>query len=115
MAMDRRNFIRSSSLLAVASSVLPSPANEAKDRKGFLSVAFLTDVHVKPLEAAETGMRKAFRHVNSLKHKPDFILNGGDSIMDALAADKDKTQVQWNLWNRILQEENKLPVHHIIG
>ncbi|HYO20847.1 MAG TPA: metallophosphoesterase [Flavisolibacter sp.] len=113
--MDRRHFLRNSSLLTVGSSVLPSLENESENKKASLSIAFLTDVHIKPSDVAETGMRKAFRHVNALKNKPDFILNGGDSIMDALAVDKTKTEQQWNLWNRVLQEENKLPIHHIIG
>lgn len=113
--MDRRHFLRNSSLLTVGSSVLPSLENESENKKASLSIAFLTDVHIKPSDVAETGMRKAFRHVNALKNKPDFILNGGDSIMDALAVDKTKTEQQWNLWNKVLQEENKLPIHHIIG
>ena len=113
--MKRRDFVRNSSLLVAGTGFLPAYSVNDEIKKSSLRIAFLTDVHVKPTEAAETGMRKAYRHVNALKNKPDFILNGGDAIMDALAADKVKTQTQWDVWNKILAEENKLPIHHIIG
>ena len=111
--MKRRDFVRNSSLLAGAG--LFSPSSFAENKKASLRIAFLTDVHVKPTEVAEGGMRKAYRHVNALKSKPDFILNGGDAIMDALAIDKAKTQEQWDVWNRVLAAENRLPIYHIIG
>lgn len=114
--MDRRKFLRNSSLLTIGSGLLPTTTLMAEEpKKSTVKVAFLTDVHVKPTEVAETGMRKAFRHVNALKDKPDFIINGGDAIMDALAADKQKTEAQWTVWNRVLAEENRLPIYHIIG
>lgn len=115
--MDRRKFLWNTSLLTAGAGILPNKQIIAEEdsRKPLLKMAFLTDVHIKPDPTAETGMRKAFRHVNALKNKPDFIINGGDAIMDALAADKAKTTVQWNLWNNILAAENKLPIYHVIG
>ena len=114
--MDRRKFITNTSLLAIGSSILTSKADAAPQaKKDDLQVAFLSDVHVKPTAAAEAGMRKAFRHVNSLKQKPDFIINGGDAIMDAMASNKAKTQAQWDVWNKVLNSENHLPVYHVIG
>jgi 3',5'-cyclic AMP phosphodiesterase CpdA len=114
--MDRRKFITNTSLLAIGSSILTSKAEAAPQaKKDDLQVAFLSDVHVKPTAAAEAGMRKAFRHVNSLKQKPDFIINGGDAIMDAMASNKAKTQAQWDVWNKVLNSENHLPVYHVIG
>ena len=112
--MNRRKFLRNTSLAAAGSSLL-FPVGAEEQKKAALTVAFLTDVHIKPIEVAETGMRRAFRHLNALRKKPDFILNGGDAIMDAMAATKEKTQEQWDLWSSILREENRLPIHHIIG
>lgn len=117
--MNRRKFLQNSSLLAVGSTVASSAALateiETNKKKEALVVAFLSDIHVKPSEAAEAGMRRAFRHVNALKSKPHFIINGGDAIMDAMAADKQKTQAQWDVWDRILNAENRLPIYHVIG
>ena len=115
--MNRRKFIASTSLLAIGGNLISSAKTTAapQSNKDSLQFAFLSDVHVKPTPAAEAGMRKAFQHVNSLKEKPEFIINGGDAIMDALAADKVKTQAQWDVWNKVLSAENRLPLYHVIG
>ncbi len=112
--MKRRNFIQGFSALSLLATVSPASVvkGEARKKRSF-KVAFITDIHVKPTEVAETGMRNALRHVNNLK--PDFIINGGDSIMDAMAADKAKTQAQWDVWHKAMNAENKLPIYHCIG
>ena len=113
--MQRRKFLQNISLI---SAVAPLPtithAQTAKKKKYF-TTAFISDIHIKPSEIAEAGMHKALQNINQLKQQPDFIINGGDSVMDALAADKEKTKTQWNLFNKIMQAENKLPVKHCIG
>ena len=70
---------------------------------------------MKPGIVPETGMAKVLQHAQRLDPPVDFIINGGDSIMDALQADKQKTQAQWDLFHSILQKENRLPVYHCIG
>jgi 3',5'-cyclic-AMP phosphodiesterase len=113
--MQRRKFLQNISL-ASAACTLPGPSSAAPpQKKKQFTAAFITDIHIKPLEVAEAGMKKALQHINQLKQKPDFIINGGDSIMDALAADKEKTKTQWDLFNTILQAENSLPVKHCLG
>lgn len=113
--MQRRKFLQNIGAASLAATI--PVATNAADKKNKLSfiAAHITDVHVKPDPVAEQGMRKAFRHVNTLKQKPYFIINGGDAIMDAIAADKNNTQAQWDVWNKIISEENKLPIHHCIG
>lgn len=115
--MNRKKFLRQSTLVAAASALFPLTAfaGEGAKKKKSLKVAFLSDVHVKPTEISEDGMRRALKHVNSLSSLPEFIINGGDSIMDAMGADKQKTQEQWDVWHRVLNKENKLPVYHVIG
>ena len=113
--MDRRKFIGNSSLLALGTGLLPGTSSlaSAPVKSSSIRTVFLSDVHVKPTEVAEAGMRRAFRKANTLK--PDFIINGGDSIMDAMAADRQKTREQWDVWNKVFNEENRLPVYHAIG
>lgn len=117
--MKRKNFLRNISALSLAGFLSPGAvtAGSTDDSRKKLSfrLAFMSDVHIKPTETAEIGMRKAFKHVNAIKPKPDLIMNGGDAVMDALAADKINTQLQWDIWNRILAEENRLPMQHCIG
>lgn len=111
--MKRRNFLQNIFLSAGALTV--SMSGNAAIKKGSFRVGFLSDVHVKPTTTAEEGMSKAFRHVNALANKVDFIINGGDAIMDALKASKEKVQQQWDVWNKVLAKENKLPIYHCIG
>lgn len=40
---------------------------------------------------------------------------GGDSIMDSLAATKESTQAQWDLFHQIIEKENRLPIYSCIG
>ena len=112
--MKRSTFLKSSAVV-IGGSMLPSFsfAEESKHRP--LRFAHLTDIHVKPGIIPETGMAKAFQHAQKLSPKIDFIINGGDSIMDALEADKAKTQTQWDLFHKILKQENSLPIYHCIG
>jgi 3',5'-cyclic AMP phosphodiesterase CpdA len=113
--MQRRKFLQQMGAASVIATVPLAAGAAVTKPKLSLLVAHLTDVHVKPDPVAEAGMRKAFRHVNALKHPPHFIINGGDAIMDAMAADKNTTQAQWDVWNKILAQENKLPIYHCIG
>ncbi len=113
--MQRRKFLQTITALSAAAS-LPVTANATSEkRKQKFTTAFISDIHIKPLAIAEAGMAKALQNINQLKDKPNFIINGGDSIMDALAVDKEKTATQWQLFNKIMQAENKLPVKHCIG
>lgn len=112
--MKRKNFLQTSSAV-IGSILLPSLSFANDEKKKPLRFAFLSDIHVKPGTIPEVGMAKALNHVQRLSPKVDFIINGGDSIMDALAIDKENTQIQWNLFKSILQKENSLPVYHTIG
>ena len=112
--MNRKTFVRNIGLAVTGAGLLPSVA-QAKSKKKSIRFAHLTDIHVKKGEIPETGMAKAFHHAQSLSPKVEFIMNGGDSIMDALQADKQKTQEQFQLYKTILQNENSLPIYYTIG
>jgi 3',5'-cyclic AMP phosphodiesterase CpdA len=111
--MLRRSFLQNIGALAGAAA-LPLPL-EASPAGKSIRFAYITDIHVKPGEVPEKGMAKALQHVQQSKFRPAFIMNGGDSIMDALEADKQKTQQQFTLFKTILAKENSLPIHHCIG
>lgn len=110
--MQRRSFLQTAGAIAGAFA-MPLPSTAAETAKKSLRFAFISDIHVKSGEIPESGMAKALQHVQ--KQKPEFIINGGDAIMDALAADKQKTQEQFTLFKKILAKENNLPIYHTIG
>jgi 3',5'-cyclic AMP phosphodiesterase CpdA len=113
--MKRSEFLQNT-VAVIGAGLLPSISFAEENKKpGKIRFAYLTDTHVKPDAIAEAGMAKAFHHAQSVKPKVDFIINGGDSIMDSLEADKQKTQTQWDLFHSILKNENSLPIYHCIG
>jgi 3',5'-cyclic-AMP phosphodiesterase len=111
--MKRRDFLATIPLVGGATAF--AAREEETARKKSFRVAHLTDIHVKPGEIPEKGMAKALQAAQALKPKADFIINSGDSIMDALEADKTSVTNQWKLFQKILKEENDLPVYHAIG
>ena len=112
--MDRSAFIKTALLTAAVPFLGFGEVKENK-KSTPLRFAHLTDIHVKEGIIPESGMAKALQAANALKDSPSFIINGGDSIMDALEANKEATQLQWDIFKRILNDNNKLPIHHCIG
>ncbi len=96
------------------SSSRPARANEP-GRKRALRVAHLTDIHVQPELRAGEGMSQCVQHVNKLVDRPDLILFGGDCIMDAFEQTRDRTILQWKLWDSVLAAENSIPTYACIG
>src|SRR5687768_15637322 len=112
--MKRKDFLQTTAAV-VGGSLLPATSLGSPLKKKILRVAHLSDIHVKPGIIPESGMAKALHHVQQLRDKIDFIINGGDAIMDALAVSRENTQVQFDLFKSILQKDNSLPVYHTIG
>jgi len=59
-----------------------------ENKEILFSVAFMTDIHVQPERGAVEGFTMALESANGLK--PDFIMTGGDLVMDALAVDYER-------------------------
>ena len=113
--MKRRDFIGNSAGLGAAVLTNPSAILTTQIKKPPIRVAHLTDFHVKPGKDIEASVAKAMHHAQILVPEIDFIINGGDAIWDSLEADKEKTQIQWDLFTSILKKEISLPVYHCIG
>ena len=113
---NRRKFIQTS-LLATAATpglIATLPGESTKSKKS-LRLVHMTDIHLEPGGPSQKGFVKTLRKINELEEKPVFILNGGDSIFDALERDKSRTQSEWELWHKILSEENRYRIHSCIG
>ncbi len=93
-------------------------ATDATDKRDVRKVrlAHLTDIHVESGAKSETGFASALHTVNSLTDRPDFIVNGGDSIMNsALNLSRERVKEQWELFHSLLKHNNSLDVHHCVG
>lgn len=115
--MKRKSFLLRSATLAGAGLLGPlaSSSESTEPKKKPIRFAHLTDIHLKPGAIPEAGAVKVFQHVQNYKPSVEFIINGGDVIFDSLEADKQKTQMQWDLLKNTLQKENSLPIYHTIG
>ena len=113
--MKRRDFIFSSTAVSAATLINPSKLLANQQKKKPLRVAHLTDIHMRPGKEIEAAVAKAMQHAQKLSPKVDFLINGGDAINDALGADKQNTQIQWDLLNGMLKNEVSLPIYHCIG
>ncbi len=92
-----------------------SPASVTNSCERAVRFAHLTDIHINADRSAATGLATALQHVQSLKDRPQFVLNGGDAIYDALAVDQAQLEQQWELWKTVWKAENSLPVKHCLG
>jgi 3',5'-cyclic-AMP phosphodiesterase len=113
--MKRSLFLKTGAALVTGSAIPSSLAASDTWKKKGIRFAHITDIHAKPGAIPETGMAKALQHIQQSATKPSFIINTGDSIMDALDETKEHTKQQWAVFTSILQKENSLPIHHAIG
>lgn len=75
----------------------------------------LTDIHVQPELRADAGMAACLQHVSQLNPRPDFIITGGDLIMDALEQDAQRSKMLFNLFTRVLKDNTDIPAYHCLG
>lgn len=83
----------------------------AADTSGF-TFAFLTDIHLQPERNAATGFQQAISRVNELN--PDFVITGGDLIMDALGVTYERADSLYDMYMESAKNLN-MPVYNSIG
>jgi Icc protein len=98
-------------LILVIVSISHSCKKRPAEIPGF-SFAFLTDIHVQPESRATEGLKAAIAKVNELK--PDFVITGGDLIMDALAQTYGRADSLYNLYIQTARGF-QMPVHNTMG
>lgn len=83
-----------------------------KQEKESFNIAFLTDIHLQPELNAVNGLTRALDSVNRLN--PDFIITGGDLIMDALAQSYGRADSLYRLYDEVIKK-SKSPVYNTMG
>lgn len=113
--MKRRAFFGHAGMLA-GSVLVSSPTFSKNKTKGrILKVAHITDVHIRPEENVPA---RAIEWLEKVKqHKPDFFLNGGDSIHDASydGVSRQRTLEQWQVWDEFRAKISEYEVLSCIG
>lgn len=119
--MKRRNFLRNASLAAAGVGAItgahagPTVNKKEQFKKPVLTVAHITDVHIRPEENVLDRFKKCIEEVK--KHKVDFFLNGGDSIHDASYDNVQRERVteQWAVWDECMKLLKDQEVYSCIG
>jgi 3',5'-cyclic-AMP phosphodiesterase len=88
------------------------PGNNPVAGESEFSFAFLTDIHLQPERGAEAGFHWAINEVN--KRDPDFVITGGDMVMDALNQTYGRCDSLYNLYQK-LSGKLQMPVHNTMG
>ncbi len=92
----------------------PQPAQPGVPRR-VLRFAHLTDMHIQPERRAGEGVTACLAHMNALADKPQLVITGGDHVMDAFEAPADRTQLQFDLIQRVIRDNCGLPVEYCLG
>jgi 3',5'-cyclic AMP phosphodiesterase CpdA len=82
-----------------------------KDNDTF-SMAFMTDIHLQPEGNSAKGLSQALDSVNRLK--PDFMITGGDLIMDGLEQTFGRTDSLYRLYQETMRRA-ECPVYNTMG
>jgi len=72
----------------------------------------LGDIHLQPELNAVQGFKQAIDSVNKIN--PDFVITGGDLVMDALGVGYNRADSLYDLYNETV-ENLKMPVNNTIG
>ena len=75
----------------------------------------LTDLHVQPELRAAEGLAACLQAVNKLDPKPDFIMTGGDLVMDTLEQSAERSSLLFGLLKKVLADNTDIPIRHCIG
>ena len=122
LKLDRKSFLRMTGLAGMLAAVPNVIASTVADtdkskltKKRLLRVAHITDIHVMPGRVPEYGMAQAMHQLNGMADRPNFIITGGDSIMDAMSTPKDKVKGMWSTFHNIWKSDNVLTGYHTLG
>lgn len=73
---------------------------------------YMTDIHLQPEKSAVEGFEKAIARTNTIN--PDFVLTGGDLIMDALGQKESRADSLYDLYQESVKNF-KMPVYNTLG
>ena len=85
---------------------------KATEKESGFSFAFLTDIHLQPELNAVAGFQMAIDTINQIK--PDFVLTGGDLIMDALNQTYGRSDSLYKLYKDVSGNLD-MPVYNTVG
>ena len=98
-------------IVAFLISCQPSKKQNLPENDNF-SFVFMTDIHVTPERNATEGLLQAIDTINKLA--PDFVISGGDNIMDALGQTYGRADSLYNLFEETIKNLT-MPIYYTMG
>jgi Icc protein len=98
-------------LLIMSGCNRPAPKVLDQSDAGF-TFAFLTDIHLQPELSAVEGFQTAIDTINMMN--PDFVLTGGDLVMDALDQRFGRADSLYTLYKEV-SGGFTMPVYNTVG
>ena len=92
--------------------ICPSQGYSQIKENAEFTFVFITDIHVQPERHAVEGYRQAVDTINSIN--PDFVITGGDLIMDALGQTYGRADSLYNIYQEETERFN-VPVYNTLG
>jgi 3',5'-cyclic AMP phosphodiesterase CpdA len=100
-------------IISIVFIILYSCNNSSKEQSDqSFNFVFFTDIHLQPEKRAEEGFKLAIDYAS--KFNPDFILTGGDLIMDACDVSYERADSLFNMYKRVIDNIN-IPIYNTIG
>jgi 3',5'-cyclic-AMP phosphodiesterase len=90
----------------------PAQKKDKTKKSERFSFVFMTDIHLTSELNATEGFLQAIETINDLS--PDFVLTGGDNIMDALGQTYSTSDSLYNLYNETVKNLD-MPIYHGMG
>lgn len=116
--MKRRSVLKNIGYLTagtLAVNAVHAGETENKQKNPALTLAHITDVHIRPEEGIPDRYIACLERIK--QHKIDFVLNGGDSIHAADYPDITLARVndQWDAWCKCMKQLEGYDVFSCIG
>jgi len=113
--LTRRRFLGMASAAAVAPGIVARAAQAAESAAASKTLRFahLTDMHLQPEASAEQGFIRCIRAAE--EHQPEFVLTGGDLVMDVFDQEEARAEVLFDLYQRVLRDNTDLTFHPCLG
>ncbi|MCD4664654.1 MAG: metallophosphoesterase [Bacteroidales bacterium] len=90
----------------------PDIYSQGTENNQSFTFVFMTDIHLQPEKNAVAGFNQAIDSVNKIN--PDFVITGGDLVMDVLGQSFERADSLYKLYDKSL-ENFKMPVYNTLG
>lgn len=110
--IKRKNWLFGTLTLLAITAVLLFNTSCCPSSRADFTFVFMTDIHLQPELNAVAGFSRAIERVNKLA--PDFVITGGDLVMDTLETKFARADMLYNLYLKT-SGKFKMPVYNTLG